>query len=307
MEGKIIVSICCLTYNHEKYISQCLEGFLIQKTNFIFEVLIHDDASTDNTAKIIREYEKKYPNIIKPVYQSENKYSKGISVSATYNFPRVKGKYIAMCEGDDYWTDPLKLQKQVDVLEANLDHSICYHKVDILEDGVIKTNQSDFTEERYKKVNKENHLTITDLLKVRNFMHTPSVLFRRSCLPKQIPFEMRYSTVGDYFFYVMLTVNNQLIYKLNDTMAVYRQGVGVFSTLNNINMSYTVLRSKVCILSFLDNDCHKEILLNQLLDQLCYMKTMEASKININQLKFTELLKIVLDVFSIKIKKRFNF
>ena len=100
------ISICCLTYNHEPYIEQCLEGFLMQKVDFPIEILIHDDASTDKTAEIIRKYESKYPEIIKPVYQSENQYSKGISVSRVYQFPRAQGKYIALCEGDDYWTDP---------------------------------------------------------------------------------------------------------------------------------------------------------------------------------------------------------
>lgn len=120
-----MVSISCITYNHAPYIRECLDGFMMQKTNFAFEVLIHDDASTDGTADIIREYEAKYPDIIKPIYQTENQYSKGISPSASFNFPRAKGKYIALCEGDDYWTDPFKLQKQVDFLESHPDYVMC--------------------------------------------------------------------------------------------------------------------------------------------------------------------------------------
>lgn len=121
------VSILCTAYNHEKYIRQTLESFLMQKTNFKYEVLIHDDASTDNTAVIIKEYEEKYPNIIKSIYQKENQYSKGISIISTYLYPEARGKYIALCEGDDYWTDPLKLQKQFDALEANLGIDMCAH------------------------------------------------------------------------------------------------------------------------------------------------------------------------------------
>lgn len=119
------VSISCITYNHEPYIRDCLEGFLMQKTNFPFEILIHDDASTDKTADIIREYEAKYPDVIKPIYQTENQYSKGVKVSLVYNYPRAKGKYIALCEGDDFWTDPDKLQIQYDFMEANPDYSLC--------------------------------------------------------------------------------------------------------------------------------------------------------------------------------------
>ncbi|WP_281863136.1 glycosyltransferase family 2 protein [Planomicrobium okeanokoites] len=122
----ILVSIHCLTYNHEKYISEAIESFLMQKTNFEFEILIHDDASTDKTAEIVRQYEKKYPNLIKPIYQKENQYSKGISVSRN-NIDRAKGKYFAFCEGDDYWTDPLKLQKQVDYMEQHSECSLCVH------------------------------------------------------------------------------------------------------------------------------------------------------------------------------------
>ena len=124
-----LVSISCITYNHEPYIAQTLDGFLMQKTDFPFEVLIHDDASTDRTADIIREYEQKFPKIIKPIYQKENQYSQGKrEISETWNFPRAKGKYIALCEGDDYWIDENKLQMQVDFLENNLEYGMCYTK-----------------------------------------------------------------------------------------------------------------------------------------------------------------------------------
>ena len=129
-DKKILVSITCLAYNHEPYIRECLDGFIMQKTNFAFEVIIHDDASTDNTANIIREYEINYPEIIKPIFQIENQHSKGISVAVKYNWPRAKGKYIATCEGDDYWTDPLKLQKQVDFLEMNEEYGLVHTNFD---------------------------------------------------------------------------------------------------------------------------------------------------------------------------------
>ena len=125
---EIVVSVFCLAYNHEKYIRNALEGFVMQKTNFAFEVLIHDDASTDNTAKIIKEYERQYPNIIKPIYQTENQYSKRVKITRDILLPQAKGKYFAWCEGDDYWTVPLKLQKQVDFLSANPEYATCVHR-----------------------------------------------------------------------------------------------------------------------------------------------------------------------------------
>lgn len=133
-----MVSICCLAYNHEKYIRKALESFINQKVNFKFEILVHDDCSTDSTANIIKEYEKKYPNIVKPIYQIENQFSKGIPISYTYQFPRAKGKYIAMCEGDDYWTDNTKLQRQFEAMEKNENCTICTHIVQFVnETGTI--------------------------------------------------------------------------------------------------------------------------------------------------------------------------
>jgi glycosyltransferase involved in cell wall biosynthesis len=123
---KPIVSICCNTYNHEKYIAECLEGFVMQKTNFEFEILVHDDASTDKTARILRDYELKYPKLFRCVYQTENQFYKQNTLTSIL-FPMSKGKYIAICEGDDYWTDPMKLQKQVNLLESNKDLIACHH------------------------------------------------------------------------------------------------------------------------------------------------------------------------------------
>lgn len=122
-----MVSVCCLTYNHAKYICQCLDGILMQVTNFKYEVLIHDDCSTDGTADIIRDYERKYPDILKPIIEEENQLQNGKpSGSVVWNYPRAEGKYVAICEGDDYWIDPFKLQKQVDFLEGNNQYGLCY-------------------------------------------------------------------------------------------------------------------------------------------------------------------------------------
>lgn len=124
-----LVSICCLTYNHEPFIRKCLDGFLMQETNFPIEILIHDDASTDGTDEIIKEYAEKYTCLILPLFESENQYSKGKQNEIDFfNYRRARGKYIAYCEGDDYWTDPLKLQKQVDFMESHPDYSVCFHR-----------------------------------------------------------------------------------------------------------------------------------------------------------------------------------
>lgn len=135
-ENNIMVSIRCTTYNHEKYIRQCLEGFVMQKTTFKFIAIVHDDASTDNTAAIIKEYAEKYPDIIHPIFQKENQYSKGGYIIRELLDKLVTSKYTAICEGDDYWTDDKKLQKQFDWMEAHPDYSACFHQALIhYEDG----------------------------------------------------------------------------------------------------------------------------------------------------------------------------
>lgn len=138
-DNKILLSIRCLVYNHEPFLRQCLDGFVMQKTNFRFEAIVHDDASTDGSAAIIREYAEKYPDIIKPIYETENQYSKHDGSLGRIMNAACKGKYIAVCEGDDYWIDPLKLQKQVDFLETHLDYSMCFHRAKIEN----KINKSD--------------------------------------------------------------------------------------------------------------------------------------------------------------------
>lgn len=127
----IKVSVLCTAYNQEKYIRNTLEGFVNQNTNFNYEVLVHDDASTDNTVKIIEEYKKKYPKIIKTIYQKQNQYSLGIQIWDDILYSMVKGKYIATCEGDDYWCDNNKLQKQFDFMESNEDVALCTHNTKI--------------------------------------------------------------------------------------------------------------------------------------------------------------------------------
>ena len=147
MEDKIMVSIQCLVYNHEPYLRQCLEGFVIQKTNFKFEAIVHDDCSTDNSAAIIREYAEKYPDIIKPIYESENQYSKHDGSLGRIMDSACKGEYIAFCEGDDFWTDILKLQKQFDALEEYPQATMCYTGfMCVTEDGLL------YQREAYKKL-----------------------------------------------------------------------------------------------------------------------------------------------------------
>jgi glycosyltransferase involved in cell wall biosynthesis len=238
-----LVSIMCLTYNHASFIRQCLDGFIMQKTSFPIEAVIHDDASTDGTADIIREYEKKYPDIIKPIYQEENQYSKGLGI-LTQVFLKLRGKYIAWCEGDDYWTDENKLQKQIDFLEVNGDFSICFHEVKILKeneliDDYITPKVSDVTD-------------IYDLAK-GNFMHTPSVVYRKNEQAYKDFAEFGKMPVGDYPLH-MLNARYGKIKKFSDVMAVYRVGVGVWSSAGGEFIYTNWLKLLDILLDFFKND-----------------------------------------------------
>ena len=136
----------------------------MQKTTFPFEYLIHDDASTDDTADIIREYEIRYPDIIKPIYQTENQYSKKIYIVENIQLPIAQGKYIAICEGDDYWTDPLKLQKQVDFLDTHPDYTLCGGMYWTLKEGDTKLTVRDWIVSEMAKFPDGKTVTLQDYL-----------------------------------------------------------------------------------------------------------------------------------------------
>ncbi len=204
-----LVSISCITYNHEKYIRDAIEGFLMQKTTFPIEILIHDDASTDGTEEIIREYEVKYPHIIKPLYEVENQWVKGRRGSATFNFPRARGKYIALCEGDDYWTDPLKLQKQVEFLEENLEYSLIFHNSRYI-------YHTDRNIENVEILNKDYS---ADEVYIKWTIPTASMVFKASCIKYEL---LKNSNVynGDLII-VLLAAQNGKLRGMHDEMSVY--------------------------------------------------------------------------------------
>lgn len=250
-----LVSICCVTYNHEKYIRDAIEGFLLQKTTFPFEIIIHDDASVDNTQDIIREYEHKYPVIIKPIYQIENQWSKGVKPLLNYIWPRTCGKYIALCEGDDYWTDPLKLQQQVDILEHNQLYSMVYHNMLFKNEMDNSLKLSDWPQ--------KPELSIRDLAE-RNYIYTASAVFRKSAfnvnsMPSNLPF-------GDYFIWLMVAKSGLIKY-IDEPMGVYRihEG-GIWSTMNYYTRQAKTLMGKKILISYFKNDEIEELLIQSYID-----------------------------------------
>lgn len=235
MEGyEILVSIYCLTYNHEKYIRQALEGFVNQITKFKYEIIVHDDASTDGTARIIAEYAKKYPDIIKPIFQTDNQYSLKKPIVAGYIADIAVGKYIAACEGDDYWTDPHKLQKQVDVLEAHPECNFCVHKVEVVDESGNSAGYSYPSSDIHGGVlsSKEFIGLCTEYT-----FQTSSYMFRRDQwydYYKNPPEFRKGSPIGDIPLQLYFG-NLAPVYYIKETMSCYRRGVPTSSTVRQAN------------------------------------------------------------------------
>lgn len=207
-----LVTIRCLVYNHEPYLRQCLDGFVMQKTNFPFEAIVHDDASTDRSAEIIREYAKKYPDIIKPILETENQYSKHDGSIRRIMNEHTRGKYVAMCEGDDYWIDPLKLQKQVDFLENHSEYGLVCTDVDFYCHKLDKYINAYFQKKKYPI-----KYTYEDFL-VKGWYLAPCTWLYRKFLAESVP---SCFVVGD--LPMLLEISSQSKVKFfSEVTAVYR-------------------------------------------------------------------------------------
>lgn len=231
--NKTLVAIKCTVYNHEPYLRDCLEGFVMQQTNFPFVAIVHDDASTDGSAAIIREYEEKYPNIIKPIYETENQYSKrdgSVGRIMDEAIDATGAKYVAMCEGDDYWTDPLKLQKQVDFMEANEECVLCFTNATVISDNPQERNMYNHLEERdYSAIEIYKTWTIpTNTIMFRRLQDYPSRTF------KDIYF-------GDVFLFLNLAVRGR-VYCINQKTGVYRRNEGGVSFRMNLSKAKLLIK-----------------------------------------------------------------
>ena len=210
-----------ITYNQEDYIKDALEGVLNQVCEFEYEVILSNDASTDSSDILILDFINSHPNghRVKYFYQKKNL---GMNPNLVFAYDKCIGKYVAMCEGDDFWTDPYKLQKQVDFLESNPQFVITYHPVKILfQDGRIERDL------QFESIMERSYSTKFDLAVLGNYIHTPSVVFRKTL--NSLPETINKSPLGDFFLWMLIS-DKGYIKKLDYVMAVYRSGVGVFSS-----------------------------------------------------------------------------
>lgn len=229
-----LVSISCITYNQAKYIRQCLDGFLMQETKFPFEILIHDDASTDGTEEIIKEYHALHPSIIKPLYEAENQWVKGRKGSAVFNFPRAKGKYIALCEGDDYWTSPSKLQQQISFLEKHPDFAGSCSDTHIVDAAGNKISLPDVFVDYGEKVD----LNFNDVVTSQTPFHTASFVFRREVID-HLPAWFLNAPYADRPL-IYLTAKMGEIRRIPEMLSAYRKHPGGV-TQNSSGLAYTLI------------------------------------------------------------------
>ena len=233
-EKTCMVSVLCTAYNHGPFIADALEGFVSQQTDFPFEVLVNDDCSTDDTAAIIRRYAEKYPHIIRPFLQEKNLYSQGINIYDHVFYPAARGRYLALCEGDDFWTDPQKLQRQGDFLEANPDYSACVHNTRILFcDGSAP-------ERDYVPVQGDRDIPFSQVIRGMGVSyHTSSILARREFLVESPDFKAVATSYGfsDYPVGIWLSMKGKVRF-LERPMSVYRVASNAGSWSHGVGRRY---------------------------------------------------------------------
>jgi glycosyltransferase involved in cell wall biosynthesis len=230
------VSVCVPTFNHEKFIAQTIEGALMQKTDFEFEIVIGDDGSTDNSPKIIAEYAQKYPDIIRAFLHKENLGPKEPREFAGRNnvlmlLKACKGDYVALCEGDDYFTDPLKLQKQADFMDANPDFAICHHQMEVIYED---NSPSHFFNPDNQKIDS----IIEDILEDRWFIATASTFYRNIFRERDFVEWHSRAAAGDWALVIQLAATGKIHY-IPEPMGVYRKHRGGLSNVHaNTNLGF---------------------------------------------------------------------
>lgn len=217
MTDDIKVSVICITYNHERYIDKCLAGIVMQQTDFKYEVIVYDDASPDKTADIVKEYAEKYPELIKPFYQKNNTVSRGYN--KYHDIYRLsKGEYFAICEGDDFWTDPLKLQKQFDFMEAHPDYSLCGTA------AYFANEDSSFMPEMFSRPGGSREIPVEEIIDDW-CMATASLFYRKNKRVVDIPY-VGDCRNGDFATAVYLALNGRVYYIDEPTCAYRKMSIG---------------------------------------------------------------------------------
>lgn len=251
------VSVCMVTYNHGEKIREAIDGVLMQQTSFDIELVIGNDCSTDHTDAIVSEILQNHPKAGLIRYSNRER-NEGMMANFAAVLQQCSGQYVAMCDGDDYWTDPLKLQKQVDFLDVNPEYALCFHRAKVLKpDGQLLPD--------YITSVPDAHETLEDLVTRGNYIHTATVVYRN--IVREFPAEFFRTPIGDYFMHILVARHGKIKF-LDAEMAVYRQGVGVLSQQQDISGAFNMVKFYSCLLSYFDDRRLLEIVYGRQLNLL---------------------------------------
>ena len=275
-ENEIVVSVCVITYGHEKYIREAIESILEQECEYDVEIIISNDSSPDLTDAIVQSIIKENSSNHKIRYFQHEK-NLGMMQNFLFALEQCSGSYIALLEGDDYWTDQRKIQKQIDALESNPSVSMCFHRTDdLLQNGKVVVSPSTCHQEDVR------FFTLEEIAR-GNFIHTPSAIFRKKFLP--VPEKLTASPIGDYPLWLHLAACGSLLY-LPECMAYYREGVGVWSGAKKTDRIL-----QWCFTLFLCIDYFKDVSIQDSL-----RKQLQEAKVQLANASFEELARTKKDL-----------
>ncbi len=301
-QGKPVVTVSCITYNQEKYIEGAIKSFLMQETDFPFEIIIHDDASTDNTSNIVKAYAEKYPHIIRTIFQKENQYSQGKKIFLKI-YKIAQGNYFAICEGDDYWTDPQKLQIQLNKMKEYPECYISFHAVnEMMNDASGSLNPKP----RSKQHEKEQIFDVeTVLAGGGSFIQTPSIMLHKDAV-KDLPDFFYTAPATDYIIQFLASLHGGALY-INRIMGVYRVAAdgswrkSIENVDNYIKFQTAWFDSYLTINRYFDRKYEKEIMLVLRSQEINLARTL------LKENRFEEFKSFMNTVYAIQSPHSFEF
>ena len=275
INNECILTVKCICYNHEKYIEKCLDSILSQKTTYKYKIIIHDDVSTDNSRSIIDKYVNEYPDIVIPMYETENQYSKGKRIFNIMD-DMIDTKYCCVCECDDYWQNDNKIQKQLDFMESHPEYSVCGHSFDVVDDNCKLL----YRDRRYGM--NDHEITIEDVIMNKDLPQTATLLYRQDIAVNEPEF-FNQCLVGDYPLMLYLATHGKMYY-FDDNMTCYRRhNEGSWVTMAQKNKDYFKRHIDLLIdmlLEYKNYSSHKyDIVVNNRIDQLNFMNLKNTNDI----------------------------
>ena len=283
-DKEVLVSVLCITFNHQKYIRRCLDSMVNQKTDFRYEIIIHDDASTDGTPNIVREYAQRYPDLIIPILQKENQYSQGVDMMKDFMFPKASGEYIVELEGDDFWCDQNKLQLQVDAMRKHPECALCVHKTGTVDAGGSRLSW------QFPMMNLEEGVITTQKLMELTLnedswpFHLSSLmvnvqLYREYMDFETVGFPAKFFRVGDLPRYLFYGLKGDAYY-IDREMSVYTVDSGGFMSRAKIDPEFAKKAHQGFIDGLSEFNAYSDYKYSDLIEKMLVLRRFEIARID---------------------------